>query len=185
MTPHTELAMQPRQATAIEAFGADHAKRCLEAERTILAAGWFDEVELNDAAFLAGLRYEHFLDPANAFQFGYLCQSADEGLETSALQCAAIAKAARIALTVDDIDATIWGTDAYPCDLDHYARTVRRLARQRERVSHCIRSIGEIVGDYSDRLIENQLSTKRPTGLMMPDRVRRAWRRKHHVRVAV
>lgn len=67
-------------------LAGDFAAHCIEAERTLLAAGWFDEIGWNDATFVAGLRYEHFLDPGHAFQFGYLCQSADEGLATAVLE---------------------------------------------------------------------------------------------------
>ena len=174
---------EPQQVTTIEAFGTDHARRCLETERAFVAACIFDPAEA--LKFSDRLGGEHFTDPSFWHLYSCIIVSERRGTDLSVADLGKLAVMADLDLTEFDLWNLLdeqWGTTGAMVPM--LADTLIRLAADEDRFRSSLQDIHEIAGDDADRIIEDQLP-KRPTGLTMPSRVRRAWRRKNHARVTV
>lgn len=169
--------------TLMSKFGTDHATRCLQAERAFLAGCIFDPKQAQAVSDL--LSGEYFTNPAFWHLYCCIVEAESSGTDLTIGDLGELAAMADIDVTQSDLWALLdeqWETRGTMVPM--LADTLIDLAEQEDQLRYHIRSIRKIVGDSSDRLIEDQLP-KRPTGLKMPDRLRRAWRRKHRVRVTV
>ena len=147
---------EPQQVTTIEAFGTDHARKCLGAERAFVAACIFDPAEaLKVSDRLGG---EHFTDPSFWHLYSCIIVSERRGTDLSVADLGKLAVMADLDLNEFDLWHLLddqWDVrgDMVPM----LAEALIELAEQEDRFRSSLQNIHEIAGDDADRIIEDQL----------------------------
>lgn len=112
--------------------------RAAEAEQLLIAAGWISPVAMHDAAFRRNLCGDCFADRRLGFVHAYLASVAEHGVTPDVIDCLALSErhggVPLFAVDCDWLDTLIFTSDARVDRIDEYARTVRELFDDRERV---------------------------------------------------
>jgi len=135
------------RTTNVQRLGEIFAERVVNAERTLLRAGFGDPAAMNDESFVQGLRGEHFVLPEHSFLFCALCWSADLGHYLSIADALKLARFADVPLHGDDLNDILWSpaTDYCAAMLPQYVETVRDNGEQFTRARECFSEGGCIL----------------------------------------
>lgn len=148
-TPQTEQRLT--DVAGVYAF------RIVESERSLLAVGWLDPAELNEAACAAGLTGGDFVEEKHSYLFALLCTAAHLGRRPTIGEALTLATTcADVYLDGDDLGAVFRhiDDDGFPSAmLPTLAETVVENSRDRDRAQRCLRDgvsilVGQLAWDF-------------------------------------
>lgn len=124
-----------RTRPTVKTLAENLIRRCVEGERTYLAALWLDRVAGYNAAVDAGLSVQSFSDRRLGFVFWYVCRCTEEHFTPTMGECLTLAPRADVPIDHRDtgfLFRLILAEDTQAGHVGHYAARLARLAGIRD-----------------------------------------------------